>query len=99
MYGSGYESKAADRSVRSTQSNPPDAPPIHALLWFSGQRFEERLERGLGKAWSGDIGAIDPFPQGLSPVVGARNGAAEAAPLQNKVKASVFRPGAAPFGC
>jgi hypothetical protein len=28
---SGYESKAADRSVPSTQGNPPDAPPIRAL--------------------------------------------------------------------
>jgi hypothetical protein len=27
---SGHESEAADRSVRSTQTNPPDAPPIHA---------------------------------------------------------------------
>jgi hypothetical protein len=26
---SGLESKAADRSVRSTQTNPPGAPPIH----------------------------------------------------------------------
>ncbi len=26
-----HQSKAADRSVRSTQANPPDAPPIHAL--------------------------------------------------------------------
>jgi hypothetical protein len=26
---SGVESKAADRSVRSTQTNPPGAPPIH----------------------------------------------------------------------
>src|ERR1035437_7101477 len=29
---SGHESEAADRSVRSTPTNPPDAPPIHALL-------------------------------------------------------------------
>ena len=29
---SGHESEAADRSVRSTQTNPPDAPPIHAFL-------------------------------------------------------------------
>ena len=28
---SGHESKAADRSVRSTQTNPPGAPPTHAL--------------------------------------------------------------------
>src|SRR5713226_186780 len=28
---SGRESKAADRSVRSTQTNPPGPPPIHAL--------------------------------------------------------------------
>jgi hypothetical protein len=27
---SGHESEAADRSVRSTQTNPPDAPTIHA---------------------------------------------------------------------
>jgi hypothetical protein len=31
---SGHESEAADRSVRSTQTNPPDAPPIHALPGF-----------------------------------------------------------------
>src|SRR5450759_3397111 len=29
---SGHESEAADKSVRSTQTNPPDAPPSHALL-------------------------------------------------------------------
>ena len=28
------ESKAADRSVRSTQTNPPDAPLIRALLGY-----------------------------------------------------------------
>jgi hypothetical protein len=28
---SGHESKAADRSVRSTQTGSPDGPPIHAL--------------------------------------------------------------------
>src|ERR1700674_1457948 len=30
---SGLESKAADRSVRSTQTNPPGAPPIHNRSW------------------------------------------------------------------
>ena len=34
---SGHESEAADRSVRSTQTKPPAAPPIHALLGF-GER-------------------------------------------------------------
>jgi len=36
-------------------------------------------------------GALRRFPQGLKPRVGAgRSGAAEAAPLQNKVKTRVF---------
>src|SRR5216684_5355693 len=39
---SGLELKAADRSVRSTQTNPPDAPPIH------DRSRGERLDASVG---------------------------------------------------
>src|SRR5258708_23379131 len=43
---SGLESKAADRSVRSTQTNPLDASPIHGLLGYGESKRQSNCAGG-----------------------------------------------------
>src|SRR3981081_1598815 len=43
---SGLESKAADRSVRSTQTNPPGASPIHGLLGYGEYKRQSNCAGG-----------------------------------------------------
>jgi len=43
---SGLESKAADRSVRSTQTNPRGAPPIHGLLDYGEHKRQSNCAGG-----------------------------------------------------